>query len=207
MTEKQIKCLFLQEMIKENRDLLFASIEVPIIGGKRKMDILSVEKNNIVGYEIKSAKDNLTKLEGQLEDYLKICDKVYVILDKKFSNSIVKLPQDVGIYFFDIENKKFILNRKAKKNTPLAYYQSLFIAQNTLKEYRERSNQTAFEIRHHIVQKFKKTDLKKMIISELSDRYMENFLLLRSEFERNLNTIHPDDLFLLFGKISIEESV
>lgn len=203
--EAQIKSLFLAGLIKKNPNLLFASIEVPIIGGKRKIDILSVEKNNIVGYEIKSAKDNLTKLEGQIQDYLKICDRVYVILDKKFSNSTLNLPQNVGIYFFDMDKKSFFLKRRAKKNTPLAYYQSLFIAKRTLGQYKQKSNQTPFEIRHYIIKKLNKTDFKRVILNELNNRFMENFLLLKNEFVRNLNTIHPDDLFLLFGEACIKE--
>ncbi len=204
---EQIQCLFLKYMIEKDHDLSLAFLEVPIIFGKRKIDILSVEKNNIVGYEVKSAKDNLVKLEGQIEDYLKICDRVYVVLDKKFSNSTINLHQNVGIYFFNRDKKTFILHKKARKNIPHAYYQSLFIAQNKLRKYRERSDRTAFEMRHRMIKKLKKTDFKKMIISELNERYRESFLLFKDEFERNLNTIYPDDLSLLCGKTSIKGKI
>ena len=203
MEEKRIKCLFLQELIKKKQELLLASIEVPVIRGKRKFDILTIEKRNIVGYEIKSKKDNLTKLDGQIQDYLKICDKVYVILDQKFLNFNLKLPHNVGIIIFNDQTRKFILKKKPTKNTPNAYYQTFFITQSKLKEYRKNSKQSSFEIRHYIIQHFKKNKFKEMIINELKYRFLENFLLLKNELQKNSDTIHHDDLFLLLGKTYI----
>ena len=42
-----------------------------------------------------------------------------------------------------------------------------------------------------------------MIIDELKYRFLENFLLLKDELRKNSDTMHPDDLFLLLGKVSI----
>ncbi|MDA3969102.1 sce7726 family protein [Helicobacter ibis] len=207
MEEKRIKCLFLQELIKKQQELLLASIEVPVIRGKRKFDILTIEKDNIIGYEIKSCKDNLAKLNDQIQDYLKICDRVYVILDQKFINSNLELPCNVGVIIFYNQSGKFIFKKMAKKNTPLAYYQTFLITQNKIKEYRKNSKQNSFEIRHHIVKKLKKNDLKEIVINELKYRFLENFLLLKHEIKKNSNTIHLDDLFLLSGKTSIKDKI
>lgn len=206
--EKTIKCLFLAKLIKTNKNLSLASLEVSLMQGRRKADILTVENNNIIAYEIKSSKDNLSKLDGQIQDYLKICDKVYVILDEKFfsNDNLSKIPLEVGIFCFHSSKKDFFLKRKAKKNIPLSYYQSLFISQDRLKYFRKNSNQSLFDIRHSLIQTMKKREFKQLVIECLNERFLESFMLLKSDYEVNSTIIHPDDIYLLSKKIFMRDN-
>ncbi|WP_391530070.1 MmcB family DNA repair protein [Campylobacter lari] len=172
------------------------SSEVSLMGGKRFIDILTVEGSQVIAYEIKSKKDNLSKLEKQLEDYLKIFDKVYVILDKKFEKKIENIPKNVGIIIFD-SNNNFVLRKHAKKNSPIQYYQSLFISKNYLRKYRKNNNDSLFAARHYVIQNIPKQKFKKMVLEGLREYFLEGFLLFKEEIEKNSNIIHPDDISLL----------
>lgn len=64
----------------------------------------------IIGFEVKSNKDNYTRLYNQLNAYLSFCDEVYMVVEKK------EPPKDLPFYvgIIKIENSKGRLVRPAQ---------------------------------------------------------------------------------------------
>lgn len=93
--------------------------------GKNRVDYISFDINriNTVLVEIKSGLDNFNRLQKQLDSYNKIGSYVYIALDIKKYNELIKkdisVPSNVGILVYDNskpDSKKLKEVKKAKKN-------------------------------------------------------------------------------------------
>ena len=111
----QIKTSFIDYLLN-NYETELIGIEVPYLFGYRRADLVAIINNKTVAYEIKSELDSLSKLSAQIDDYVDVFNEVYVVLAEKYKRSsiISKLPQKVGIYYID-QNNKISLQRKAKE--------------------------------------------------------------------------------------------
>lgn len=110
-----IKTLLIDFLI-ENYNIELIASEVPYLFGYRRADLVAIINNNMVAFEIKSELDSLSKLEAQVNDYIEVFNKVYVVLAKKFQHCSVvsKLHKKVGILYIDA-NDEIIYYRKAKE--------------------------------------------------------------------------------------------
>lgn len=112
---KHIKTRLIDYLLKNYKTELIG-IEVPYLLGYRRADLVTIIDNKTVAFEIKSELDSLCKLSAQIDDYVDVFNEVYVVLAEKYKRSsiISKLPQKVGIYYID-QNNKISLQRKAKE--------------------------------------------------------------------------------------------
>ncbi len=87
--------------------------EFPFLKGDRRADLVFIQNNNLVGLEIKSELDSLKNLNIQIDNYIKVFDFVYILIDKKFlkSKEIKLLNKNVGIIIY---NNNLIIKRHAK---------------------------------------------------------------------------------------------
>ena len=110
-----IKTLLIDFLI-ENYNIELIASEVPYLFGYRRADLVAIINNNMIAFEIKSELDSLSKLEAQVNDYIEVFNKVYVVLAKKFQHCSVvsKLHKKVGILYIDA-NDEIIYYRKAKE--------------------------------------------------------------------------------------------
>ena len=51
---------------------------------KTRTDALIVLENELIGIEFKSDKDNLDRLERQIKDYNRFCDRNYIVIGQHF---------------------------------------------------------------------------------------------------------------------------
>lgn len=74
--------------------------------GKSRADAILVHENKIVGFEIKSDKDNLLRLEEQMKDYTRFCDECYIVTgDKHIEEIPMVVPEFYGIIRIYIDDK------------------------------------------------------------------------------------------------------
>ena len=111
----QIKTRLIDYLLS-NYETELIGIEVPYLFGYRRADVVAIINNKTIAFEIKSELDSLSKLSSQINDYIDVFNEVYVVLAEKYRQSsiILNLPQKVGIYYIDKDNKIF-LQRKAKE--------------------------------------------------------------------------------------------
>ncbi|MGI3004874.1 sce7726 family protein [Shewanella algae] len=80
----------------------------------RRVDLAFIKNNEIYGIEIKSEFDTLNRLDGQVKEYLKVFDKVIVVVATKHLDHVLELlPESIAIWEFNGEKLKVV--RRGKK--------------------------------------------------------------------------------------------
>ena len=89
-------------------------------GRKTRADALLVTESEMIGFEFKSDKDNLNRLERQIHDYERYCDRNYLVTGLKFKEKAPEeIPEHWGIYLVyldDAETIQLECIRKAQPN-------------------------------------------------------------------------------------------
>lgn len=122
--------------ILSNKHTDDAKLLSEVIVGKSKADIVIVNGTTTV-YEIKTELDNVSRLESQLDDYLKVFDRVNVLTCENQLKHVYKLLQSklkysvVGVCLFSVKNGESVIstNKESESNLmnldPLAIYNVL----------------------------------------------------------------------------------
>ncbi len=70
-----------------------------LVIGKSRADAILVRENEIVGFEIKSDMDSLVRLEKQVKNYERFCDRCYIVTGVHYADRIDDyVPKHWGIY-------------------------------------------------------------------------------------------------------------
>lgn len=120
LKDKDIRKALIFRLTKENQGHTFRMIsELGICDGASRVDI-AVANGKLCGYEIKSDKDNLERLPGQIDAYNKTFDKITIIVGKRFESEILDIvPEHWGVevaYMNRFGNISFKKVRGAKIN-------------------------------------------------------------------------------------------
>lgn len=157
---------------------------VPYLKAKRLADLVVIKKNQLIVYEVKTARDDIRKINSQIEDYKTTFEYIYLVLDKKFENKISNIfDERVGIIFFN--GNEFKIFRKAKKNITNTLYQALLISNDDLKNLNIKTK-NLHEKYDYISKKLSKTQIKNLIINGLKRAYEQGFEAFKKEKEFNL---------------------
>ena len=91
------------------------------LGRKTRADALLVTESEIIGFEFKSDKDNLNRLERQIHDYERFCDRNYLVTGQKFKEKAPEeIPEHWGIYVVYLDDEETLqleCIRKAQPNS------------------------------------------------------------------------------------------
>ena len=91
------------------------------LGRKTRADALLVTESEMIGFEFKSDKDTLARLEHQIHDYERFCDRNYLVTGQKYiEKAPAELPEHWGIYLVYLDNEETLqleCIRKAKPNS------------------------------------------------------------------------------------------
>lgn len=91
------------------------------LGRKTRADALLVTESEMIGFEFKSDKDTLARLEHQIHDYERFCDRNYLVTGQKYIEKVPEeLPEHWGIYLVYLDNEETLqleCIRKAKPNS------------------------------------------------------------------------------------------
>lgn len=104
----------------ESRGKRMRFFEEFCFGKKTRADVLLVTESEMIGFEFKSDKDNLNRLEHQIHDYERFCDRNYLVTGQKYKEKAPEeIPEHWGIYLVyldDAENIQLECIRKAQPN-------------------------------------------------------------------------------------------
>lgn len=93
--------------------------ELGLKNGNVRADI-AVLNGKMVGYEIKTDKDTLKRLQHQILAYNEVFDEIYIVTGMRYLAKVIQIiPQWWGVFLietFDGEDFRFKKYRKAKKN-------------------------------------------------------------------------------------------
>ncbi|MDM1073636.1 sce7726 family protein [Empedobacter brevis] len=113
---QELKESILSKYIEDDDSLVLDEYNLSL--GIVRADI-AVVNGVLHGYEIKSEKDSLIRLENQMLEYNKFFEYVTIVSCTKFINKIIDIsPSHCGVISAEMINNKVVLKtiRKAKKN-------------------------------------------------------------------------------------------
>ena len=176
--EISIKSSFINNVLfKNNNHITIFELN----SGTSRVDLCKINGNS-VAYEIKTDLDNLNRLDKQINDYLKLFEKVYVICSvNNVKNVMKKIPIECGIYSYHVtKTGRYIF--KIEKEALLSPY---------IDSRKQLSLFTKLELSNFFnVHNLKK---KEELINELTDNYdkvtinkafKDNF---KSKYKKNWN--------------------
>jgi hypothetical protein len=135
--ESSIKAFLVKEFLAKN---VVASFEIRVKNSR--VDFLTIN-GETTSFEIKSELDNLQKLSRQTENYSRVFEYNYIVIDRKhLARADTIIPDNYGIWIYS-NNKKQVF-RKAKKNLVLDSRMQLQLL--TKKELQKTFSETDREI-------------------------------------------------------------
>ena len=116
-----VRSAFHQSILKSAHSCedTFVIDELGLRNGESRADI-AVLNGKLIGYEIKTEKDNLNRLKSQIQAYNEVFDKIYIITGLKHLDKVIEaVPEWWGIYLIETkltDDCCFKSFRKAKVN-------------------------------------------------------------------------------------------
>ncbi len=201
MNEEEIKSRLIDYLLNRSNDKeIVLCSELPFADRNRRADLVVLQKDKIVAFEIKSQKDSLEKLESQLEDYQKSFDLVYLVLAPKHICSARNIAnRKVGIYTATEFGIQKLRKATPQKRLDKALLLSLLTKQQlltfaTLNDLRSATLHSKHEIIAAIKTKLPLKNIRAFVIENLLMKYHPRYRHFISE--RGMVT-HPEDLYLL----------
>ena len=119
LKDEQMRSILFEYYEAKGKRLRF--FEEFCLGRKTRADALLVTEEEMIGFEFKSDKDNLNRLERQVHDYERFCDRNYLVTGQKFKEKAPEeIPEHWGIYLVyldDTETIQLECVRKAQPNS------------------------------------------------------------------------------------------
>lgn len=145
--ETTIKSCFINQVLLKCRNHV-TIFELPI--GNSRADLCKINGTS-VAYEIKTDLDNLQRLNKQINDYLQIFERVFVICSYKKLEDIKKqIAPSCGIYVYQMSsggNLRFALYRNSSHSIRLdAQNQLSILRKQELKQYFNANNIQSREV-------------------------------------------------------------
>lgn len=168
-------------LLKNYKNINLIVSGLPFLKAKRVADLISLNGNNLIAYEVKTARDDLRRIDGQITDYLLTFDYFYLVLDKKFEKEITKFEDKrIGIILHDCG--KFILIKKPFKNKPNIFCKALLLSRSSAQKL-AKNKRSVFEIYNFISKNFSQREIRKKLIEDLNRAYLECFEAFKLEKE------------------------
>lgn len=116
LSEVEIKAKILEKLLRDGKiqkeSLIFN--EMNLSGKARRLDLAYITRGEMVAIEVKSEKDSLSRLSGQLDEYLKYFDRVVVVAASRFTNEIISLAHS-EVEVLEISGDEFKTIRRGRK--------------------------------------------------------------------------------------------
>lgn len=186
--EISIKSSFINKVLLKNNN---HTTIFELNSGSSRVDLCKINGISIA-FEIKTDLDNFNRLDKQLNDYLKIFEKVYVICSTKNVENIIKIiPDECGIYSYHItKSGKYIFNKE--KEALFSPYinsknQLSLFTKSELNKFFENNNLTnRKEIINNILMKYNNDYINTAFKENFKMKYKKNWNFLSSNYSNIL---------------------
>jgi hypothetical protein len=182
----------------------FVVDELGLKNGSFRADI-AVLNGKIVGYEIKTENDTLTRLSSQVQAYSQIFNEAFLIVaEKHFRKAMQIVPEWWGVYLIKSnkdESISFECVRESKKNkfldcfsiAQLLWKEEALEVVNDKLNYNFKGKSTKTELYNVISSSYEPYDLGKIVIKYLKNRESwrkDREVLLQNDDYCQPNSIH-----------------
>jgi len=205
-TEIEIKALVLNKLLKlgaiNQTSLIFN--EMNLAGKERRIDLGYLTNNQIVAIEIKSEKDTLYRLSGQLSGYRRYFDKTILVVAKKFTETAVSITEN-EVEIWEVDNGRLKIVRKGRLNKNID--KKNYIELMTRREIKilakhqkiQHSDLAIYELKQEVLSKINRVSKDKIKLA-LIDGLYNRFQLASNRFLSTViakNEITPHDVPLI----------
>ena len=118
--KKEIYDFLKKEFVKNKKTIIVPEIQIKSSKcyncGHKIIDLLLISPEKLIGFEIKSASDNLDRLQEQLKIYKELCNELFVVVDINKLNKL-SLKDYTGI--IQVEGYKDIQFKILKASKPI----------------------------------------------------------------------------------------
>lgn len=98
MTELEIRLALVDHLSRTHSDPMKIVEEMCVCDGRSRVDVALIDEGKLHGFEIKSKKDNLSRLPTQLGDYLAVFDRLTVVIGVKHLTGVLhEIPEWCGV--------------------------------------------------------------------------------------------------------------
>lgn len=138
--------------------------EFSLVCGGRRVDLCIISNNRLVAFEIKSEADSLTRLQGQVEDYLNYFDKVIVVAAPKFTSRIIEtVSKKVGVW----EIADGLITKKQRGSLSIVQDRQKLMSMLRKKDIEILKNRSLKKS----VDSIKSLHLREFVLNNISERY------------------------------------
>lgn len=117
LKDEQMRSILFEYYESKGKRLRF--FEEFCFGRKTRADALLVTEEEMIGFEFKSDKDNLNRLERQIHDYERYCDRNYLVTGQKFKGKAPEeVPEHWGIYVVSLDENDLLQLECVRKAAP-----------------------------------------------------------------------------------------
>lgn len=168
-TAEQLKCRIIDYLLQKYPDMIIGN-EIMFGSSRNAVDLLAITGNQLIAIEIKSPNDNLKRLSNQIEEYLKVYDKIIIFCSQDKIDETQRLIKDkpIGLYSISEDTIKVLIkpkiNNSTNKEEMLASIPVYFLK----KTFKLNRKSNSDETRHQL---FRKS--KQIIHSSLLNFYRE----------------------------------
>lgn len=206
MGEKEIKAAVLDKLLKAGQ-IDFSSLvfsEMNLARKARRVDLGYIRNQEMVAIEIKSEKDSLFRLAGQLEEYRKYFDRIIVAVAGKYVKGVLAIADDdVAVWEVTSDGLKVIRKGRLIKNISKQNYLELMTKREVSLLARRigiiPSDLAMYELKVEVssrLNKISKSDVKDILLDGISKRFgmpSNRFLAKVCAF----GSVRPPDVILL----------
>ncbi|WP_167879876.1 sce7726 family protein, partial [Leptospira levettii] len=193
-----LKIQLLNFLLKKTTKWVFLASEVPFLSMSRFIDLCAGTTRRTYAFEVKSDKDSLVRLNGQLKDMLQSFDYVIVVTTEKHVKNVLKnTPKKVGVYISNGIHLKVLRKPKLNEKLNSISVLSFILKSELIKAYRSllpNLNINAFEVRKIIAKNINQKEIVKLKRIALKNKYERRTEVFLKEIG---NKITGDDLEIL----------
>ena len=206
MGEKEIKATVLDRLLKTGK-IDFSSLvfsEMNLARKTRRVDLGYIRNQEMVAIEVKSEKDSLFRLEGQLEEYRKYFDRVIVAVAGKYVEGVLAIADDdVAVWEVTSDGLKVIRKGRLIKNISKKNYLELMTKREISFLARRigiiPSDLAMYELKMEVsskLNKISKSDVKNILLDGIYKRFsMPSNRFLAKVYA--FGSVRPSDVILL----------
>ncbi len=170
---QDIKAMLVDFIIKNYKEGIIAS-EVPVEEKQSIVDMMFIGDNELIGFEIKSDYDTITRLGRQIQNYYGAFNQLYIVCGKEFYKKIGCQKMGVGLIIADDDGLK--LKRKAThRKFPVKSKMVNFLWKADLPFSSLKKHMGINELKLKTVNEVTSKELFQMVIKALKNRYQPRF--------------------------------
>ncbi|MDR5886529.1 sce7726 family protein [Vreelandella janggokensis] len=197
MKEIDIKVNLADHITNTYQDYIMG-LEVPFQFGERRADLVLSNSGKLTAYEIKTAKDNISRLDYQLDSYKSFFDYCFVVCEKTNLKEVrKKTPKSVGILVASQSSISWVRKSKNFKMHNKITLCSTLDVKSLKEKAKDKKIKSKHELCKHISSIYSLEDIRRWSRLDFDKKYRTSSYLVKIEKGEKIS---KDDIYTLTKK-------